>query len=125
MSPESTVYSKPKLEWRDFVMQKTRHLSVGKHYRSTDKLILGALMLSKILFWLGVIAAIMSAFKTYLVLGVFFLVLVSLLTAYSLLGRNTGDKSSLWLVPFLDFIYIFYYISTGLKVLLTKKVRWK
>jgi hypothetical protein len=125
LSPESTIYSNPKTKLGEFILQKTRHLSVGKHYRGGDKLLLGFLSMSKIIFWIAFIAAIMSVFQTYLVLAGFFITMVSLLTALLVLKKKTGDKSSIWMLPFLDFIFVFYYISTGLKVLLTKKVRWK
>ncbi len=125
LSPDSTVYSNPKTKLRHFISQKTRHLSAGKHYRFADKLLLGILSLSRIIFWLSFIAAILAVFQTYFVLGGFFMVMVSLLTALLLLKKKTGDKSNIWMLPFLDFIYVFYYISTGLRVLFTKKVRWK
>lgn len=125
LSPNSTIYSNPKTKLSDFILQKTRHLSVGKHYRATDKLLLGFILISKIIFWGSFIAAIMSVFQTYFVLGGFSLAMVSLLTALLVLKKKTGDKSSIWMLPILDLIFIFYYISTGLKVLFTKKVRWK
>ena len=125
LSPTSTIYSNPKTKLSDFILQKTRHLSVGKHYRKTDKLLLGLLSLSKIIFWISFIAAILSVFQTYFVIGGFLLVMVLLLTALLVFKKKTGDKSSIWMFPLLDFIFIFYYISTGLKVLFTKKVRWK
>ncbi|MCK5208121.1 MAG: glycosyltransferase [Cyclobacteriaceae bacterium] len=125
LSPDSTIYSNPKTKFSEFILQKTRHLSVGKYYRRTDKLLLGLLSMSKIIFWISFIAAIMSVFQTYFVLGGFFLVMASLLAALLVLKKKTGDNSNIWMLPFLDFIFIFYYISTGLKVLFTKKVRWK
>jgi len=125
LSASSTVYSKPKTNWSDFIQQKIRHLSVGKHYRFSDKLLLGLLTISKIVFWFSFISVIMSVFQTYLVLAGFFLVMVSLLTSQLLLGKKTGNKSSIWMLPFLDFVYMFYYISTSLRVLFTKKVKWK
>ncbi len=125
LSQASINYSNPKTTFSEFVQQKTRHLSVGKHYRSTDKFVLGLLSMSKIIFWISFFAAIMSAFRIFFVVGSFLLVMVSLLTALLLLKKKTGDQSSIWLLPILDFLYIFYYISTGLKVLFTKKVRWK
>ena len=125
LSPTSTIYSKPKTKLSDFILQKTRHLSVGKHYRKTDKLLLGLLSFSKIIFWFAFIAAILSVFQTYFVIGGFLLVMVLLLTTLLALKKKTGDKSSILMFPLLDFIFIFYYISTGLKVLFTKKVRWK
>ena len=125
LSPESAVYSKPKTSWKEFVRQKTRHMSVGKHYKFTDKVLLGLLSLSKIGVWVGCIAVILSGFQLYFALGAFILVMVSLLSCLLLLKKKTGDKTSIWMLPFLDFAFLFYYISTGLKVLLTKKVRWK
>lgn len=125
LSPESTIYSNPKTKLSEFILQKTRHLSVGKYYRGTDRLLLGLLSMSKIIFWISFIAAIMSVFQTYFVLAGFFITMVSLLTALLVLKRKTGDNSSIWMLPFLDFMFILYYISTGLKVLFTKKVRWK
>jgi cellulose synthase/poly-beta-1,6-N-acetylglucosamine synthase-like glycosyltransferase len=125
LSPDSTIYSNPKTRLSDFILQKKRHLSVGKHYRRTDKLLLGLLTTSKIIFWISFIAAIMSVFQTYFVLAGFLLAMVSFLTAMLVLKKKTGDSSNIWALPFLDFIFIFYYISTGLKVLFTKKVRWK
>lgn len=125
ISKQATVHSIPKTNLSDFLQQKTRHLSVGKYYRPTDKLVLGILALSKICFWLGFIAVIMSVFQTYLALACFFLVMVSLLTSLLLLGKKTGSKSSIWMLPFLDFMYVFYYLSTSLRIVFTKKVRWK
>jgi len=125
ISKEALVHSIPKTKLSDFLQQKTRHLSVGKYYRTTDKLVLGILTLSKIGFWFGFIAVIMSVFQTYLVLAGFLLVLVSLLSSLMMLGKKTGSKASIWMLPILDFIYVFYYISTSLRIIFTKKVRWK
>ncbi len=125
LSADATVYSVPKTSYKEFVRQKTRHLSVGKHYRKADKLVLGLLTLTKITFWASFIAAIMAVYQTILIGGGFLLVMVSLLTSVLALKKKTGDNSSVWMFPFLDIIYLFYYISTSLKVLFTKKVRWK
>lgn len=125
LSRNATIFSNPKTKLSDFIIQKTRHLSVGKHYRKTDKLLLGLLASSKIIFWITFIAAILAEIQTYFVLGGFFAVMVSLLTVLLIIKYKTGDRSRIWMLPLLDFIFIFYYISTGLKVLFTKKVKWK
>ena len=124
LSPDSTVYSYPKKTFKEWGLQKKRHLSVGRYYRTTDKMLLGLLSITKILFWIFFFAAIMSGYQTIFVGGGFFIVMVSLLTAILALKKKTGDPSSIWMLPFLDFIYLFYYITTGLKVLFTKKVKW-
>ncbi len=124
LSENATVYSIPKTSWKEFIVQKTRHLSVGKHYRKTDRMLLGILFIARILFWVCFFIAIMADFKTIFVISGFLLVMVLLLSAYFMLKKKTGDPSRIWTWPFLDFIYLFYYISMGLKVLFTKKVKW-
>lgn len=125
LSPEAMVNSVPKRSLSEFINQKTRHLSVGRHYRFTDKLLLTFLTGAKIIFWLSLFAAILAGYQTILIAGGFFLVMVSLLTSFLALKKKTGDNTRVWIVPFLDIIYLFYYLSTGLKVLFTKKVKWK
>ncbi len=125
MSPTSVMYSNPKKTWKAFFIQKKRHLSVGKHYRKADKLLLGLVSLSKIIFWFSFITVIMSGFQTYFALGGFLMVMVSLLTTFNVLKKKTGDNSSIRFLPIIDFVYTFYFILTGFKVLFTKKVKWK
>ncbi len=119
------IHSVPKKHLSEFLLQKKRHLSVGKYYRFFDKLLLFILTLSKIGLYAAFLTAILAGFQTYFVLGGFILIMVSLLGALYALKYKTGDKSGIWLLPILDFIYIFYYISTGLKAFFVKKVRWK
>ncbi|NJM25777.1 MAG: glycosyltransferase [Bacteroidia bacterium] len=45
---EALVYSFPKKSWRAFFRQKKRHLSVGRYYKTRDKLVLGLFMFSYI-----------------------------------------------------------------------------
>ncbi len=118
------VTSVPKTNWHSYYLQKKRHLSVGKHYRFTDKMLLGILFISKLSFWLCFFAAIMSGFKPYITAGCFILTLVSLLVSMHTLKRKTGDNFTLWMLPFLDITYLFHYITSGLGVLFTKKVKW-
>jgi poly-beta-1,6-N-acetyl-D-glucosamine synthase len=125
LSEQAMVYSMPKTSIKDFLLQKTRHLSVGRHYRKSDRLLLGLLITSKCTFWISFIAAIMAVNQTILIGGGFLLVMVSLLTSISALKKKTGDNTGIWMFPLLDILYLFYYITTGLKVLFTKKIKWK
>jgi glycosyltransferase involved in cell wall biosynthesis len=125
LSTHATVYSVAKKDISSFARQKIRHLAVGKHYRLPDRLILGALTASKLALWISLGSAILSGKATFLMGGCFFLAMVSLLTAVWSLKRKTGDKSGMVIVPLLEFLYIFYYLSIGLIALFTKKIRWK
>ena len=125
LSAQAVVYSLPKTSYKEFVLQKTRHLSVGRHYRKADRLLLGLLITTKFTFWISFIAAILAVNQTILIGGSFLLVMVSLLTSISALKKKTGDNSGVWMSPLLDILFLFYYITTGLKVLFTKKIKWK
>lgn len=125
LSDQAMVYSMPKTSIKDFLLQKTRHLSVGRHYRKADRMLLGLLITSKFTFWISFFTAIMAVNQTILIGGSFLLAMVSLLTSISALKKKTGDNSGIWMFPLLEILYLFYYITTGLKVLFTKKIKWK
>ena len=50
--PATFTYSKPKETFAEWWHQKQRHLSVGKHYKTRNKVLLGLLSLSHVLTWL-------------------------------------------------------------------------
>jgi len=118
------VYSNPKKDLKSFLIQKKRHLSVGKYYRWSDRMILGVLFLTKLIFWLSFISVILAGFKLNETIIGFLIVLFSYLATILLLKLKAGDLTSIWLTPLLDILYLFYYISTGLGVLFTKRIKW-
>ncbi|MEZ4973628.1 MAG: glycosyltransferase [Cyclobacteriaceae bacterium] len=122
---ESIVYSKPKLTWGDFYLQKVRHLSVGKRYRTIDKLRLGAFNISLILTWLLFVPALLLPEFLAVVLTAFIARIIILFFLSRTVSRKLGDGFEAWKVPFLDFIFAIYYLVTGLVALQTNKIRWK
>ena len=48
----SHTLSVPKMNWKSWIRQKSRHLSTGIYYKNYHKLMLGSWTLSQILFWL-------------------------------------------------------------------------
>lgn len=119
------VTSIPKTTWRDFYYQKLRHLSVGKHYKLSHKIMLSTFTLSWILFWsLGVLQ--LFTFEWPLLIGGILLIRVILLTvALQISVKALGDRFEMWPIVLLDILYPFYYITTGLAALFTKKVQWR
>jgi len=125
VNPKAKMVSVPKNSWKAFLKQKIRHLSVGRHYTFRFKVILGLFMLSwTITWWVGL---------PLLALNTMTVTVASLLAARCLLltivfynsTRRLDEKFEVWTIPVLDFLFSFYYISTGLVALLTKKIRWK
>ena len=124
MDPKTTVFSVPKKTWKSFYQQKVRHLSVGKYYRLKHRILLGFFAISWIITWLagsGLIILDLASWACAATLSMRVTLLIILLRT---LSRRTGTPFEWWAVPLLDFLYSFYYISTGLTALSTKKIQW-
>ena len=125
IDPDSLVTSFPKTTFRSFFSQKVRHLSVGKYYRFGHRMMLGLFTIAGLLTWfIGIPLAFFSN-RYYVILGLLVLRLIVLVIMANIASKKFGQKVELWTIPFLDFIYAFYYLVTGMIALATKKVRWK
>ena len=122
---EVLMKSVPKTTWQEYYLQKLRHLSVGKYYKFSDRLVLGAFSLSWVLMWLAILPISFFSPLMYWVWGVFLLRWIILIVLFHHAARKLGEPFEAWKAPFLDFIYAFYYLVTGLMALVSKKVRWK
>ena len=131
LEPETFMYSIPKETWQDWYRQKTRHISVSKYYKKENKIALGLLASSQILFWLSLIALIPFVFfdlLKYWIIGLFLLRLivhwVVLASANKLLDRTISTIS----IPCWDFLITGYYLWMGLNNIVVpkrRKMRWK
>ncbi len=131
IDPNSFCYSIPKQTWTDWFIQKKRHLSVGKHYKTSNKIILGTLSASHILSWalLGcfIVAGLVnySISKNILSLGLItffiprFLQWLILILANHKLGNTVGWYA----VPFIDFVLCLYYIVMAGVVWVNRKTK--
>ncbi|CAL1516635.1 glycosyltransferase [Chitinophaga sp. MM2321] len=55
---QAFTYSEPKMSWKSWFRQKTRHMSTGKHYRFIHKFVLGLFSLTHFLFYPAFILAL-------------------------------------------------------------------
>ena len=122
---ESLMKSLPKTTWKEYYIQKLRHLVVGKYYKFSDKLILGIFSLTWVFTW--VIALPFSFYSPLMgwILFAFLFRWILLIFLFHRASRKLGEPFEAWKAPFLDFIYAFYYLVTGPMALVSKKVRWK
>jgi len=125
ISRDALVFSKPKTSWKEFLHQKLRHLSVGKYYKVSDKILAAAFSFSWMLTWFFVVPGLFFLVFAKVLLILFFIRWLLLLLLLHFGSTKLGDKFETWKVPFLDFMYAFYYLVTGAKALIVKKVKWK
>ena len=121
---EALVWSNPKTTWSDFIIQKKRHLSVGKKYKGGHKFVLGILSLSQMAFWFTIIPLLILNPLNIIAISIFLIRTLLQYLTFSSASKNFGVPFTLWGLLFLDFIFLFYYLSTGLRAIFTKKVRW-
>jgi cellulose synthase/poly-beta-1,6-N-acetylglucosamine synthase-like glycosyltransferase len=125
LGAEAVTISTPETNWSDFFHQKLRHLSVGKRYRFADKAILALFSTTWLLTWFFILPTIYFS-QAILVVAALFLVRWMLIGfAFTSASRKIGGHFEAWKAPFLDFIFAFYYLVTGLRALVVKKIRWK
>lgn len=124
MGKESITISKPKLTWREFFHQKLRHLSVGKQYRFSDKCLLGIFTSTWILAWFSLPVSMFSPY-TFILLVAFGLRLILMVFLMWKGTQRLGGSIEVWKVPVLDIIFAFYYLVTGLRALVVKRIKWK
>jgi glycosyltransferase involved in cell wall biosynthesis len=121
---DAAIVSEPKRTWREFLNQKLRHLSVGKKYRGTDRFILGLFMLSWLATWFLVPFTMFSEWWT-LMLALVIIRLGLLIWLVNQASKKLNSMFEVWKTPFLDIIFSFYYLVTGLRALVVKRIKWK
>jgi len=122
---ESQTISVPKTTFNEWFIQKTRHLSVGKYYRSPFKLVLGMLSVSHFFIYLFTILAIISGEYLIFVVAGFLLRILLNLIIFRLIIKKVRYNLNLWIIPLVDIVYPLYYILVGFNALRTKRIRWK
>ncbi|MDX2188900.1 MAG: glycosyltransferase [Bacteroidota bacterium] len=124
-SYDAQTISYPKTSWKEWYRQKTRHMAVGKLYKTKFKLLLGCLNISHILFYLFSIILICFDYTLYWVYGVIILRLLINWISFGIIIKKMRYKLSHWSIPAFDILYLFYYIAAGFNALRTKRIRWK
>ncbi|MFM8741399.1 MAG: poly-beta-1,6-N-acetyl-D-glucosamine synthase, partial [Cytophagales bacterium] len=111
--------------WREYFHQKVRHLSVGKRYKFSDKLLLGLFSLSWMAIWLLVFPLAWFHPLGHWLVGTLVIRWVAIAYLFHRASARLGQPFETWKVPFLDFIYSFYYLVAGVAALKAKRIRWK
>jgi glycosyltransferase involved in cell wall biosynthesis len=125
LGEQALVNSIPKKTISSFFFLKVRHLSTGKKYRFSHRLLLGIFTLSQIVTWVVGIPLLFSFSWVLWVLAAIVLRLIILTIAVYQASIRFGHKFELWAVPLLDFVFVIYYLSTAPVALLTKKLKWR
>jgi hypothetical protein len=137
LHPQSFVYSEPKITWADWWIQKTRHLSTGKFYKTKHQVALGVFTFSHFCFYVFWAASLVGAFsymKPFIgsvnmgvcVISLFLLRWLIIWIIFGFVCAKLNAKKLIGWIPVFDIIWLFYYIIMSQTIFLKKKIKqWK
>ncbi len=124
LDQQSFMVSKPKQTWWTYFRQKKRHLSVGKYYTMSDRLVLGIFSATHIIFWSSLVSLLITSTLVYWVAAGFLVRQFALSLVVEKSSRKLRDHFNIGYVPFLDFLYSLFYLYTGIAAWTSSKVNW-
>ena len=123
-SKDSFIESSPKTTYRDWILQKRRHISTAVHYKLIHQYLLGLYFFTKLTFW--VIAIFLLSFNTYreLVLALIILKITLLYVVIITSAKKLGEKDLILFAPFLELFLVFIQMFIFIKNLSSKPNHW-
>lgn len=125
IEPESFQYSRPKNTFTQWLNQKQRHLSTGKHYKFKFKFLLGLFNLTQILFFAAFIALLILQVYPYVVIGIFLTRLITVGIIHKYILTQLHEKQLFLFSLIGELFYILFISLVGFSSLFRKEVKWK
>jgi glycosyltransferase involved in cell wall biosynthesis len=132
LDPESFVYSEPKATWREWFIQKRRHLSVGKLYKTRNKILVGLLSFSHLGVW---IAGLVCLAEGLLRQDMLFMQVAGAVWAvrwlvqwvvWGMINHRLGRTIEGYTFLLMDLAFFIYYLIVGFVLLgRNNKVQWR
>jgi glycosyltransferase involved in cell wall biosynthesis len=125
ISKESFTESIPKQTFKDWTLQKRRHISTAKHYKLKHKIFLATFYGSQLLFWLLAIVLMIFLFQWKIVLGLILLRFTIQLINLYLCSKKLNEKDLPFFSPFLEVFLIAFQFFIFIKNMISKPEYWK
>jgi len=121
---DSFTISNPKESWKEWFIQKKRHISTAKHYKGKHKFLLGLYFVSQLLFWVLAITTILIIdWKIPAIIIAFRFLLHWIVIGKS--AMKLDQKDLLYLVPFWEIFLIISQMSIFITNSTSKNNKWK
>ncbi|RIA08818.1 cellulose synthase/poly-beta-1,6-N-acetylglucosamine synthase-like glycosyltransferase [Flavobacteriaceae bacterium MAR_2010_72] len=125
VTPNSFTESIPKQTFKDWILQKRRHISTAKYYKLKHKLLLGIFYFSQLLFWiLFPFLLIVSSFWE-LVVALVLLRFISANISLGLSSKKLKESDLIPYFPFLEVVIISIQFFIFIKNILSRSLHWK
>lgn len=125
VTKESFTISEPKNSFKDWALQKRRHVSTAKFYKSKHKFLLGLFYISQLLFWILGITLVVLSFKIQWILAVIALRFTIQLLCFGLTAKKLDDVNLVFLAPILEIFLVSSQLSIFIANLISTPKHWK
>jgi len=124
MPPASFTISEPKHGWREWVIQKQRHLSTGKYYKPGVKLLLGLYAATHTWSWLFFVPLLFTSFWGA-ALGLMAARCLCYWLIWAVMAKRLGEKKLTIFFPLFDFGWMIYNFAFAPYIFWKNKQQWK
>ncbi len=124
-SQNSFTLSKPKTSFKEWFIQKRRHVTTAKHYKSFDRIQLALFYLSQLLVLVLPILLLSFLYQWITVLS---LIVLRYAFSWISLGYASGklkEKDVMYWFPILEFVVIFTQLNIFISNFFSKPINWK
>ncbi len=125
ISPESFTLSPAKQTFREWWIQKRRHLSTSKYYKPKHKFLLGFYSFTLFILFLGFILLIGFRYNIYFVLALLFIRWISQLFILKKSMNKLDEKKLLLISPIVEVLLLVLYPVIVIANLVSKQSKWK
>lgn len=124
-SKDSFTISEPKTSFKDWILQKRRHISTANNYKALDKFLLGLFYMSQLLFYLFATILLCFLFQWEIVIAIitFRFILQYISVGYS--AKKLNEKDIIWAIPFLEIFLVTFQLAIFSANLISKPKHWK
>jgi glycosyltransferase involved in cell wall biosynthesis len=125
LSKESFTESLPKNTYADWLLQKRRHISTAKHYKTKHKALLALFYISQLSFFVLAIVMVSTLLYWKFAIGLIILRYIVLYATLILATKKLNEKDLTPYIPLLELFLVITQISIFIKNLTSKPNHWK
>lgn len=125
LDKKAFVFSQPKVSWRGYYYQKSRHLTTATNYQVKHQIWLGALAASHAGHFVLALVLLLSGKMLLTVLLIYLVRMVVVSWTCAKILKKLDDPALAKWVPLLDFVYVLFYFLFAPVVIIGKNIPWK
>ncbi|WP_296380739.1 glycosyltransferase [Winogradskyella sp.] len=122
---ESFTISEPKTSFKDWILQKRRHISTAKFYKPLHKFLLGLFYTSQLLFWILGILLFTLGYSWEWLIALATLRFIIQLLCFGFTAKKLNEVDLAFFAPILELFLILTQLSIFIANLISKPKHWK